>query len=117
MNIYVAGPMRGIPEFNFPAFHAATALLRGQGHVVFSPAERDENEFGPVSSPEGDEKVLAKAVFMSVMGLRRRVFAADMEWICKHADAIYMLGGWENSKGALAEIHLADALGLEIIYQ
>ena len=39
--VYVAGPMRGIPEFNFPAFFAAADKLRGDGFAVFNPAERD----------------------------------------------------------------------------
>ncbi|WP_457825134.1 DUF4406 domain-containing protein, partial [Staphylococcus aureus] len=32
--IYVAGPMSGLPELNFPAFHAAAAELRAQGFDV-----------------------------------------------------------------------------------
>lgn len=33
--IYLCGPMTGLPEYNYPAFHAAAAELRAQGwHVV-----------------------------------------------------------------------------------
>ena len=32
-------------------------------------------------------------------------------------EMIYMLRGWENSKGARAEHALANWIGLEIIYQ
>ena len=37
--IYLSGPMSGWPDLNFPAFHAAAALLRGQGFEVVNPAE------------------------------------------------------------------------------
>ena len=37
--IYLAGPMSGLPDFNYPAFHAAAAVLRAQGHYVENPAE------------------------------------------------------------------------------
>ena len=40
-HIYIAGPMRGYPEFNFPAFYAAEERLRARGHAVFNPARRD----------------------------------------------------------------------------
>lgn len=46
MKIYLAGPMRGIPEFNFPAFHAMACRLRAEGNVVFNPAEKDIERHG-----------------------------------------------------------------------
>ena len=36
--IYVAGPMSGLPAFNFPAFHEAAADLRACGFDVVNPA-------------------------------------------------------------------------------
>lgn len=113
--VYLAGPMRGIPEFNFPAFHAAAAQLRAEGYEVFNPAERDEADFGKVPAPKGCEHQFAADVGLTTEQLRRRVFAADTAWICDHADAIALLPGWENSKGARAERSLGEALGLEVI--
>lgn len=40
--IYLAGPMTGLPEHNFPAFHAEAARLRGLGYQVENPAEHGE---------------------------------------------------------------------------
>jgi len=113
--IYLAGPMRGIPEFNFPLFNATAALLRADGYEVFNPAERDEANFGNIANAQGDEVVFAEQVNLSVMGLRRKVFYEDMAWICLQADTVALLPGWEWSKGARAEKALAEALGLEVI--
>lgn len=55
MKIYIAGPMRGYPEFNFPAFNEATAKLRAEGHDVFNPAERDIERHGGVDISKGNE--------------------------------------------------------------
>ncbi|MBF3131496.1 DUF4406 domain-containing protein, partial [Pseudomonas aeruginosa] len=40
--IYLAGPMTGLPEHNFPAFHAEAARLRSLGYQVENPAEHGE---------------------------------------------------------------------------
>lgn len=114
--IYLAGPMSGIPEFNFPAFFAAAAKLREEGHTVFNPAERDIDRHGGVDISKGNatgsQEVAAKEHGFSL----REALADDTEWICREADAIAMLPGWENSKGARAEHALAFALGHKIIY-
>lgn len=115
MKIYVAGPMRGIPEFNFPAFHAATADLREQGHIVFNPAERDIEKTG-VDISKGNatgDNALAEAQHGFSL---REALKDDLEFICLHADAIALLPGWENSKGARAELHTALALGLDVLH-
>ena len=46
MRIYLAGPMRNYPRNNFPAFDAAAAKLRADGHEVFNPAEHDRKTYG-----------------------------------------------------------------------
>lgn len=114
MKIYLAGPMRGIPEFNFPAFHAAADKLRADGHSVFNPAEKDNERHGTDISKgnsTGDEHLAAKEHGFNL----REALLIDMTFICQEADAIALLPGWKNSKGATAEHATAAALGLEII--
>lgn len=89
--IYLAGPMRNIPEFNFPAFNAAAAKLRAEGHEVYNPAEEEPGKS------------------------YREYLAADLAWICAEAEAIALLPGWEGSSGARAEFVTAHALGLKFI--
>lgn len=113
MRIYIAGPMRGIPEFNFPAFFAAADKLRAEGHFVFNPAERDNLVHGTDISKgniNGDEDLAAKQFGFNL----RDALGADLAWICAEADAIALLPGWRKSKGARAERAAARALGLYI---
>jgi Domain of unknown function (DUF4406) len=116
MRIYLAGPMTGIPEFNFPAFNSYAYALRKMGHVVFNPAERDIQRHGGVDISIGNETGCQK-VAAEVHGFSLRdALADDCEFICKNADAIAMMPGWENSAGAMAEWHLAKALKLKFLY-
>ncbi len=116
MKIYVAGTMRGYPAFNFPAFRVATNKLREEGHEVFSPVEKDEDihEEGAFDVFEtGDEEEATKVIGFSL----RKALGDDTAWICREAEAIYMLKGWEGSKGAIAGKALGEALRLEIMYE
>ena len=114
MRIYLAGPMTHLPHFNFPAFHTAAYVLRRQGHDVFNPAEEDIKRQGfdvSLDNPTGDPKLVAAQGFDL-----RAALSADTKYICEEADAIAMLPGWENSKGARAEHALALALGHRVMY-
>ena len=113
MKTYLAGPMRGITDFNFPKFHRVATHLRRIGFDVFSPAERDEKQHGAdISKSETGD--LGEAVQKGFS--LREALAADMEFICLHAECIVMLDGWKTSKGATAERATALALGLSVFY-
>lgn len=114
MKIYLAGPMRGIPEFNFPAFHAAALKLRQEGHFVFSPAEKDNERHGTDISKGNEDGCEERAAREHGFNLREAL-GMDLAFICAEADGIALLPGWKNSKGATAEHATAVALGLQVI--
>lgn len=115
MKIYLAGPMRGYPEFNFPAFRAAAAQLRAEGHTVFNPAERDTERHGTDISKGNKTGSIAEAEATHGFSLRVAL-GEDLDWICEHAEGIALLPGWEKSSGANAEWATAKALDLNILY-
>lgn len=104
MRIYLAGPMRGKPLFNFPAFDEAADHLRRAGHDVFNPADRDRDAgFDPSRSIEEQRFSVADAM------------RADVTWIVNRAQAVAVLPGWQDSTGASLEVSLARYLGLPIL--
>lgn len=109
--IYIAGPMRGYPDFNAPAFRDAAKRLRAAGHEVFCPTERDDaHGFTPDGMAfTGTEAELDEAGFDL-----RRALCDDLVWITRHADAVVVLPGWEDSRGATAEAATARALNLPV---
>jgi len=90
--LYLSGPMAGLPEHNFPAFADATKRLRDAGYSVLSPHEID--------SQPGK----AWAEYLRV----------DLVEMLNGATALALLPGWENSRGANLERHVAEALGWPI---
>lgn len=90
--------MRGLADHGFPLFNEAAAKLRADGHEVFNPAEND------VSMAD-------RGVEINI----RNCLGEDLAWICAHADAVYLLPNWRNSKGATAERAVALALGLFVV--
>jgi hypothetical protein len=109
---YIAGPMRGLPELNFPAFDAAKDFLIAQGLNVISPADMDrEHGEEPVANGVQPSYIYAQRDTQALIRL-----AEDNEKFGLQ-NGIYMLRGWQASKGASAEHQLAQWLGLDIVYQ
>lgn len=92
MRVYIAGPMTGLPDLNFPAFNRAAELLRAAGHVAINPAE---------INPDPTTQWQA-------------CMFRDLEALDTCA-AILMLPGWENSPGAQIERLWAKRTGKTIM--
>lgn len=89
--VYVSGAMTGLPDHNFPAFHAAAGALRSMGHTVYNPAER-----GIIEGYSWEAYL--------------RVDILDL----MNCNAIFMLDGWQHSRGARLELSIAAELGMEV---
>jgi len=90
--LYLAGPMSGFAEHNFPLFNRVAGLLRDAGHTVFNPAENDDG------------------------GVRQsRSFYMQLDIPALLAsEAVVLLPGWQRSRGASLEVWLALDLGMPI---
>lgn len=116
-NIYIAGPIRGLPQFNAPAFFLAEEILEAEGWEPFNPVALDIDLYGPgfgaamMASETGDQSELDRFEFDI-----KATLAEDLRLVAM-SDAIYMLDGWENSSGARAEKALAEALGIMVLFQ
>jgi hypothetical protein len=99
--------MRGLPEFNFPAFDDASGRIRAMGHSVISPAELDRAAgYTPFSIGILNDCEMQQFI----VGATRRDEAA-----IRMVDAIALLPGWKDSHGVAGELELAKELGLRIL--
>jgi Domain of unknown function (DUF4406) len=107
LDLYIAGPMRGYANHNFPAFHEAAKKWERNSAIgrIYNPAKMDEDEgfIGTCMSLDGREHLKA-------------CMERDVAAVLK-SDAMLMLRGWEKSDGARVEHALAVYLGLAIFYE
>ena len=109
--IYIAGPMRGILFYNFPAFDDAAKFLAWLGWEVINPAQLDRDVGFDAMKLDADSDWHQDPPDFDFAGCIER----DIEAV-KKCDAIYLLKGWENSVGANAEKALAEWVGKKIVY-
>lgn len=90
--IYISGPMTGIEDHNFPAFHSEAARLRALGYFVVSPAE-----------------------FANIGKSWEACLRFDLIQLCLSCDTVALLPGWINSKGARLERDVGERLAMKIV--
>jgi hypothetical protein len=90
--LYVSGPMSGIAECNYPAFHEAERQLRRAGYDVRNPAH--------------SQLAAGGAAYEDLI-------REDLVWLME-CDAVALLPGHEDSRGSQLEQHVARVLGLPI---
>lgn len=91
MRLYIAGPMTGLPDYNYPAFDAAAADLTERGHEAINPARR-----GLIGGWSWADYL--RAALRDVTD----------------AEGIATLPGWRASRGACLEVHVATTLGMPV---
>jgi hypothetical protein len=103
--------MSGIQFFNFPAFDALRDELNvGQSWEVVSPADIDrEYGFDATKMPEDSDWYSIPPA----AGTRSEIIRRDINALLT-CDAIHMMPGWRDSKGARAEFSLAVWNGLQL---
>lgn len=113
---YLAGPMRGIVDYNYPAFMDAARRLRIAGWKVFNPAEMDMKE----DKEDYTERTLAEQKIHDSARAARRFAERDIAVLigklrAEKDDAIVMLPGWEDSTGATTERKVAIWVKLRVL--
>ena len=89
---YISGPMSGYPEHNASQFKLAAKMLRERGYEVCNPIEFDE------------EPGVAWSDYL------RKDIRALMD-----CGGVITLPGWQESRGASLEVHIAHALGMTVL--
>lgn len=94
--VYIAGPMTGLPGYNYPAFNDAERDLRAAGLDTLNPV------LGEAAPTPADAKPWGWYL--------RRALRMVLD-----ADGVATLPGWKKSRGAVLEVHVARALGVPVM--
>lgn len=103
--VYIAGPMHGYKDDNFVIFFMAEAMLQLWGYDVVNPARLDINAGKKIWNWE------SKGIITADDFTREEALDRDFKAILDGCEAIFVLGNWKKSQGALRETWLGLATG------
>lgn len=102
--VYISGPMTGKPSLNGKAFYAAERELIATGVQVVNPQRISE-------------VVNRKHAEVGTVPAYGDYMRADLLALLSECSVIYMLEGWEESRGACMEHAVAEICGMDVIFQ
>lgn len=91
MKLYIAGPMTGYPGHNLSAFAQAADQLRDHGYDAVNPGQRGVIE-----------------------GWSWADYLREDLRLLLDCTGVALLNGWEGSRGALVEVHVAKHLSMPV---
>lgn len=103
-SVYISGPMSGFENKNFDEFFKVENQLSNKGLNTINPAKINI-EHGLCDRQGAD--IIPNSI--------RDFYNNDFNKLINDAEAITMLPGWLNSKGAKAELFVALGLGLDVV--
>lgn len=108
--LYIAGPMTGIPAFNYPAFDAAALALREAGYFIVSPSEIGDPALreAALRSPDGNAKDYERQTGMTYTDFLVR----NTRVVADQVRGLVLLPGWDRSIGTKTELWVAGLFGL-----
>ncbi len=94
--LYIAGPMSGIPDLNYPLFNEVAEFYRAEGYHVENPAEN----------------TIDASITDSFLQWQEFMRLSIAQLIT--CDVVAVLPDYLASRGAALEVHIAKAIGLTI---
>lgn len=99
MKFYLAGPMSGIPQFNYPLFDKSAARLRERGLEIVSPAELDDAATRAHAMASLDGKGTGPNTWGDFL-------ARDVKIVADQVQGVILLPRWYTSRGAKLEAYV-----------